>query len=158
VSYDLLGHVLTIALVIYFGLHLRQKLQTLQATVAAQEKTIAAQAEQIKAQSTVLQDAERLSKMMQQVIDFVNPEAQLKREQAFQARLERETDHRLQEMAGEVVRTNSLLAVITEAMGEMRQKLAEMNRVLSGINRAGRERVEALERQLALEPESPQDL
>jgi formyltetrahydrofolate hydrolase len=35
--------------------------------------------------------------MMQQVIAFVDPETQLKREQAFQARLERDMDHRLQE-------------------------------------------------------------
>jgi uncharacterized coiled-coil protein SlyX len=89
VSYDLIGHVVTIALVIYFGWHLRQRLQTLQTTVAAQEKTIPAQekaitgqAEQMKAQSTVLQDVERLNKMMQQAIDF--------REQAYQERVERD--------------------------------------------------------------------
>jgi hypothetical protein len=131
------------------------------ATQAEQMKalktTIEAQAEQMKAQSIVLQDAERLYKLMQQVIDFVNPEAQLKREQAFQARLERETHHRLQEMATEVRRTNSFVATITEAMGEMRHKLAETKSTLTVITRARRESLEELERQLTSETEPPQD-
>jgi hypothetical protein len=97
VIYDLIGHGLTLACVIYFGLHLRQKVQTLQATVTAQEKTIAAQekaitgqAEQMKAQSTVLQDVERLNKLMKQVIDVVDPQTQLQREQAYKVRVERD--------------------------------------------------------------------
>jgi hypothetical protein len=87
---ELIAQGITAVLIIDFGLHLRQKLQTVQTTVAAQEKTITAQAEQMKAQSTALQDFERLNKLMPQVIDFVNPEVQLKREQAFQGRIERD--------------------------------------------------------------------
>jgi hypothetical protein len=117
----------------------------LKRAIEGQEKTIAAQAKQMKAQSTVLQDFERLNTLMKQVIDVVNPEAQLKHEQAFQARLERETDHRLQEMATEVIRTNSLLAMIVEAMGEMHSKLAETKSALVVITRERRERIEELE-------------
>ena len=55
-----------------------------------QKATIEAQAESLKAQSTVLQDVERLSKMMQQVIAFYDPQAVLQREQAYKARVERD--------------------------------------------------------------------
>jgi hypothetical protein len=75
----------------YFGI--------LRRAIEGQEKTIAAQAEQMKAQNIVLQDSERLNKMMQQVIDFVNPEAQLKREQAFQVRVQRDADDRFKELS-----------------------------------------------------------
>jgi hypothetical protein len=52
----------------------------LKRAIEGQEKTIAAQAEQMKAQSMVLQDFERLNKVMQQVIDFADPQKQLQRE------------------------------------------------------------------------------
>jgi hypothetical protein len=90
VIYDLIMQGVTIALVIYFGLHLRSQLRTLKSTVTAQKSTIDAQAEQMKAQSTVLQDVERLYKIMQQVIDFVGPEAQLQREQARREQVDRD--------------------------------------------------------------------
>jgi len=79
---ELIAQGVTIVLVIYFGLHLRHKLQTLQTTVAAQEKTIAAQDQQMKAQSAVLQDLERLNKLMQQAFDF--------RDQAYKEQVERD--------------------------------------------------------------------
>jgi hypothetical protein len=157
VIYDLIGHGVTLAFVIYFGLHLRQKVQTLQATVMAQEKTITAQAEQIKAQSTVLQDVERVHKIMQQVIDISGDPAALQREQAFKERLEREMHHRLQAMNAEVARAQSFWAMITEDLGEKRQQLAELKSRLAMLAHAGRERVDTLERQLAIETESPQD-
>jgi hypothetical protein len=75
----------------YFGI--------LRRAIESQEKTIAAQAEYMKAQSTVLQDFERLNKLMQQVIDFVDPQKQLQREQAFQARLQRDADDRYKELS-----------------------------------------------------------
>jgi hypothetical protein len=75
----------------YFGV--------LKRAIEGQEKTIAAQAEQMKAQSTVLQDFERLNKLMQQVIDVVDPEAQLKREQAYRARADRDMDDLRHEMS-----------------------------------------------------------
>jgi hypothetical protein len=65
-------------------------------TIASQKETIAALAEQMKAQSTVLQDFERLSKLMQQVIDTVSDPAALQREQAFRARVERDAAETLQ--------------------------------------------------------------
>jgi hypothetical protein len=64
---------------------------------------------------------------------------------------------RLQEMATEVSQTNSFVATITEAMGEMRQKLAETKSPLTVITRARRESLEELERQLTRETEAPQD-
>jgi hypothetical protein len=147
----------------YFGV-LKRLIEGQEKTIATQAEqmkalkaTIDAQAEQMKAQSTVLQDFERLNTLMKQVMEVINPEAQLKREQAFQARLERETNHRLQEMATEVRRTNSFVATITEAMGEMRHKLAETKSTLTVITRARRESLEELERQLTSETESPQD-
>ena len=66
----------------YFGL--------LRRAIESQKATIEAQAEQIRAQSTVLQDFERHSKIMQQVIDFFDPQAQLQREQAYKERFERD--------------------------------------------------------------------
>jgi hypothetical protein len=129
----------------------------LRRAIESQKATIEAQAEQMKAQSTVLQDVERLHKLMQQVIDFVDPQRQLQREQAFQVRLERETNHRLQEMATEVMQTNIFLAGISEAMVGTRNKLAETKSALTEITRERRERIEELERQLSIETESPQD-
>jgi hypothetical protein len=53
VIYDLIGHGVTIAVVIYIGLHLRSQLRALKGTVEAQKATIDAQAELMKAQRTV---------------------------------------------------------------------------------------------------------
>jgi septal ring factor EnvC (AmiA/AmiB activator) len=103
VSYDLIGHVVTILLMIYFGVHLRTQLRTVRSTVEAQKvtidaqaeqmktlkTTIEAQAEQMKAQSTVLQDVERLNKMMQQAIDY--------REQAYKELVGRDATTRRRE-------------------------------------------------------------
>jgi hypothetical protein len=89
VSYDLIGHVVTILLMIYFGVHLRTQLRTVRSTVEAQKVTIDAQAEQMKAQSTVLQDVERLNKMMQQAIDY--------REQAYKELVGRDATTRRRE-------------------------------------------------------------
>jgi hypothetical protein len=97
VSYDLIMQGVTLALVIYFGLHLRSQLRTLKHTVEAQKATIEAQAESMKAQSTVLQDLERHNKIMQQVIDFFDPTAQLQREQAYKARVDRDAAETLQQ-------------------------------------------------------------
>jgi septal ring factor EnvC (AmiA/AmiB activator) len=116
VSADLITQIVTLALVIYFGLHLRTQLRTVKSTVEAQKATIDAQAEQMKAlkatidaqaeqmkaQSTVLQDFERLNKIMQQVIDFVDPETQLKREQAYRAWVDREVPDQLEQQAKEL--------------------------------------------------------
>jgi hypothetical protein len=106
VIYDLIGHGVTLAFVIYFGLHLRQKVQTLQTTVTAQGKTIAAQ-------STMLQDGERLNKMMQQmmkeVITVVDPEAQLKRERAYKERAERDAAARVEAIKEEAQQHVELL-------------------------------------------------
>jgi uncharacterized membrane protein YgaE (UPF0421/DUF939 family) len=66
----------------YFGI--------LRRSIESQKATIEAQAEQMKAQSTVLQDVERLNKVMQQVIAFFDPQAQLQREQAYKERFERD--------------------------------------------------------------------
>jgi hypothetical protein len=71
----------------------------LKRAIEGQEKTIAAQAELMKAQSTVLQDVERFNKIMQQVIDFVDPQAQLQREQAYRDRVDRELKVLEDEMA-----------------------------------------------------------
>jgi hypothetical protein len=91
---DHIEQVVTMALVIYFGWHLRTQLRTVKSTVEAQKGTIDAQAEQMKAQSTVLQDVERLTKMMQQVIAFVDQQAVLQREQAYKAQVERDAARR----------------------------------------------------------------
>jgi hypothetical protein len=99
VIYDLIGHSVTLAFVIYFGLPLRQKVQTLQTTVTAQEKTIAAQAERMKAQSTVLQDFERLNKMMKQVIDTVDAPAMIERWQKYKSLVDALLDQQIQEFA-----------------------------------------------------------
>jgi hypothetical protein len=90
VNAELITQILTIALVGYVGWHLRSQLRTLKSAVDVQKAAIDAQAEQMKAQSTVLQDVERLNKLMQQVIDFFDPQAALQREQAYKARVERE--------------------------------------------------------------------
>jgi uncharacterized membrane protein YgaE (UPF0421/DUF939 family) len=68
----------------YFGI--------LRRAIEGQKATIEAQAEQMKAQSTVLQDVERLNKVMQQVIVFFDPQAQLQREQAYKQRVERDIE------------------------------------------------------------------
>jgi hypothetical protein len=89
----------------------------LRRAIESQEKTIAAQAEHMKAQSTVLQDFERHSKIMQQVIDFFNPQAQLQREQAYKERFER--DMKAWE---EVIST--AYGVMTRAIGHLEANLA----------------------------------
>lgn len=66
--------------------------------IEGQEKTIAAQAEQMKAQSTVLQDFERLNKVMQQVVDIAGDPAALQREQAYKARMDRDVQDLLKRM------------------------------------------------------------
>jgi hypothetical protein len=85
---DWLTQGVTLVLVIYFGLHLRNQLRTLKSAVETQKVTIEAQSESIKAQSAVLQDFERHIKIMQQVIDFFDPQAQLQREQAYKERVD----------------------------------------------------------------------
>ena len=87
---DWLAQGVTLVLVIYFGLHLRSQLCKVKSMVETQKATIEAQAESMKAQSAVLQDFERYSKIMQQVIDFFDPKAQLQREQAYKERVERD--------------------------------------------------------------------
>jgi hypothetical protein len=99
---DLIAQIVTIGLVIYLGLHLRSQLRTLKSAVEAQKVTIEAQAESMKAQSAVLQDFERLNKVMQHVVAFVDPEAQLKREQAFQTRVQRDADDHFKELSKEL--------------------------------------------------------
>jgi uncharacterized membrane protein YgaE (UPF0421/DUF939 family) len=94
----------------YFGI--------LRRAIESQKATIEAQAEQMKAQSTVLQDVERLNKVMQQVVAFFDPQAQLQREQAYKARVERDMDEMrshvepmleiLEAMTSEVLRVRAL--------------------------------------------------
>ena len=93
---NLMAQVVTIALVIYVGLHLRSRIQTLQTAVDAQKATINAQAEQLKAQSTLLQDSERLDNRMKLVIDTASPPASLQREQAYYERVQRDATALLQ--------------------------------------------------------------
>jgi uncharacterized coiled-coil protein SlyX len=152
--YELIAQGLTLVLVIYFGLHLRQKIQTLQTTVAFQKDTIDAL---VKHQG----DVDALNRTMKQTVDalqalvaFVNPEAQLKREQAFQTGLKRDMSQRLQEMATEVVQMKHLFV---EAIGEAGRRLAETKSALAVITRARREGLEELERQLSMKTESLQD-
>jgi hypothetical protein len=90
VDANLIAQIMTIGVVIYVGLHLRSRIQTLQATVNAQKATIDAQAEQLKAQSTVLQDFARLNEMMKRVIDTLSDPAALQREQAYKERVDRD--------------------------------------------------------------------
>jgi hypothetical protein len=84
----------------------------LKRAIEGQEKTIAAQAEQMKAQSTVLQDFERLSKLMQQVIDTVDAPAMLERWQKYKEMVEVErqqlTAQLRQEADKDVSRINNL--------------------------------------------------
>jgi hypothetical protein len=90
VSTDLIAQIITLMAVIYVGWHLRRELHTVKEAVVAQKATIDAQAESMKAQSTVLQDVERLNKVMQQVVAFFDPQAQLQREQAYRDRVDRD--------------------------------------------------------------------
>src|SRR5919108_4894632 len=62
VMYELIAQGLTLVLVIYFGLHLRQKIQTLQTTVAFQKDTIDAL---VKHQG----DVDALNRTMKQTVD-----------------------------------------------------------------------------------------
>jgi hypothetical protein len=77
--------IVTLILVGYGGWHLRRELRTLKEAVATQKATIEAQAEHMKAQSTVLQDFERLNKMMKEFIDTVDAPAMLQRWQQYKA-------------------------------------------------------------------------
>jgi hypothetical protein len=74
----------------YFGV--------LKRLIEGQEKTIAAQAEQMKAQSTVLQDFERLNKVMQQVIDTVDAPAMLERWQKYKALVDVQAEQLAQQL------------------------------------------------------------
>jgi uncharacterized coiled-coil protein SlyX len=120
VIYDLIGHGVTLAFVIYFGLHLRQKVQTLQATVAAQEKTITAQekaitgqAEQMKAQSTVLQDFERLNKLMKEIIDTVDAPAMIERWQKYKTLVDAQGEQLAQQLGQRVAELESQAVELT---------------------------------------------
>jgi hypothetical protein len=121
---ELIVQGVAIALVIYFGLHLRQKLQTLQTTMAAQEKTIAAQAESMKAQNTVLQEFERLNKMMKEVINTVDAPAMLQRMQSYKELVDREANTLLKEQARQFAeqhqaRVKQVGILAAEAAGKM---------------------------------------
>jgi hypothetical protein len=59
---NLIGQGVSIAVVIYFGLHLRQKLQTLQTTAATQKETIEALVKH-------REDFEALNRIMKQTLD-----------------------------------------------------------------------------------------
>jgi hypothetical protein len=95
---DWLTQGVTLALVIYFGLHLRSQLRTLKTTVETQKLTIEAQAEQMKAQSTVLQDFERHSKLMKQMIDTVDAPAMLDRMQKYRQIVDIEVEQLAQQL------------------------------------------------------------
>jgi hypothetical protein len=86
-----IAQLVTIGLVVYVGLHLSSRIQTLQATVDAQKTTIDAQAEQLKAQSTVLQDFERFNRTMKLAVDTFADPAAIERERAYRARVDRDT-------------------------------------------------------------------
>ncbi len=116
VIYELIGHGVTITVVIYVGLHLRRQLHTLKGTVEAQKATIDAQAEQMKAQSTVLENFERLNKQMKEVIDTVDAPAMLKRMQAYKEIVELER----QQLTAQVRReTNENLQQVREDVGNL---------------------------------------
>jgi hypothetical protein len=114
--YNLISQAVTLALVIYFGLHLRTQVRTLKSTVDVQEKAIAAQAEHMKTlqatieaqgkqitnQSTVLQDFDRLNQLMKRVMDTVGDPAALERERAYRARVERDTTALLEQQSKEL--------------------------------------------------------
>jgi chromosome segregation ATPase len=140
VTVDLITQGLTIVLVIYFGLHLRSQLRTLKHTVEAQKATIEAQAESMKAQSTVLQDLERHSKIMQQVIDFFDPTAQLQREQAYKERFERAMK------AWEEAISNAY-GVMTRAIGQLETDLARRREDTLWLKESNRE-LEEMSRQV----------
>src|SRR5262245_10244695 len=131
--FDWVAQGVTLILVVYFGLHLRSQLRTLKATMETQKLTIEAQAEQMNAQSTVLQDFERHSKIMQQVIAFFGPEAQLRRGQAYKELVERD----LKTLERELQRVNESLAAhkervslhenwLTTMVADMEEQIREM--------------------------------
>jgi hypothetical protein len=70
----------------------------LKRAIESQEKTIAAQAEQMKAQSTVLQDFERLNKMMKEVIDTVDAPAMLQRLKSYKGLVDQEAQDQLKRL------------------------------------------------------------
>jgi hypothetical protein len=81
--------------------------------IEGQEKTIAAQAEQMKAQSTVLQDFERLNKVMQQVIDMVDAPAMIQRWQSYRALVDQHSTEQYQARVTHVTR------IAAKTVGEM---------------------------------------
>ncbi len=105
---DLIAQIVTLGLVVYFGLHLWSQLRALKSMVETQKTTIEAQAESIQAQSTVLQDFERLNKMIKQVMDLLDPEAQLRREQAHKTRVDRDANDRLKQQGKMFIELQSL--------------------------------------------------
>lgn len=121
---NLMAQLVTVALVVYVGLHLRSRLQTLQATVDAQKTTIDAQAEQLKAQSMVLQDFERHVKTMKVVVDTLDSPAMLQRVQSHMALVESMADASVEQ------RTKQLGEQSLQAVAQVRQAYKEM---LSGI-------------------------
>lgn len=128
----LIGGGLVAGIYRYFGV--------LKRAIESQEKTIAAQAEQMKAQSTVLQDFERHSKIMQQVIDFFDPQAQLQREQAYKERFER--DMKVWEEAISIA-----YGVMTRAIAQLETHLARRREDTLWLEESNRE-LEALKRQV----------
>jgi hypothetical protein len=72
--------------------------RVLRRSIESQEKTIAAQAEYIKAQSAVLQDFERHSKLMKQVIDTVDAPAMLDRMQKYRQIVDIEVEQLAQQL------------------------------------------------------------
>src|SRR5215475_5340606 len=82
----------------------------------------------MQAQSTVLQDVERLNKVMQQVIDFFDPQAQLQREQAYRDRVTRD----LKVLEGDM---SKMRQEWPEAQTMAREMLLKLNKALNGLER-----------------------
>jgi hypothetical protein len=85
--------IVIIAVTIYVGVKLK-------GAINAQKATIDAQAEHVKTLSTVIQDFERLNKTMKLVLDTVNDQVTLQREQAFKERVVRDTEYVIQRLLG----------------------------------------------------------
>jgi hypothetical protein len=104
--------------VVWLGGVLKRAIEGQEKTIAALKTTIEAQAEQMKAHSMMVQDVERLHKMIQQVLDIVNPEAQLRREQARMALLDRDAAAMMEQQAQQLnQRQKETLEHIAELVG-----------------------------------------
>jgi hypothetical protein len=116
---ELIVQVVTILVVIYAGWHLRSQLRTLKEAVASQKVTIEAQVKHREDFEALNRNMKQTLDTMQQVIAFFDPQAQLQRDQARQALIERDHAARVKEMARQVDEMHTrLLAHISEIYSE----------------------------------------